>query len=136
MSANCGVCGIPSTSTKPIFLHYGSVLPSCSNCKLFFKRCNQECMNETGLKYKCIKMDPGKCLVSNELSKKQSCKECKFLKCLAVGMDPTKILGVEDRRKFVRKVYRKGSDQATDEYIILKLAKQEISAICSVLSHC
>ena len=81
-------------------------------------------------------MDPGKCLVSNELSKKQSCKECKFLKCLAVGMDPTKILGVEDRRKFVRKVYRKGSDQATDEYIILKLAKQEISAICSVLSHC
>ena len=114
MAEKCSVCGISAKPTKPIHLHYGSLSPSCLNCKLFFKRCHQECMDETGLKYKCIEGNPGKCLVSHELSKKLSCKECKFLKCFAVGMNPTAILGAKEKEKFAKKSLPKGTETQPD----------------------
>ena len=72
-------------------------------------------MTESGLKFKCLVGNPGKCLISHELSKSVVCKECKFMKCYAVGMDPSKILGAEEKRKFVRKRYRVESGQTTRE---------------------
>ena len=50
------------------------------------------------------------CNISHELSKKLSCKECKFLKCYGVGMDPSKILGEEEKQKYVKKSLQKATD--------------------------
>ena len=40
------------------------------------------------------------------MSTKETCKECKFIKCHAVGMNPDKILGTKEKAKYVKKSLR------------------------------
>ena len=67
------------------------------NCKIFFKRCVD--LSKT---YSCKRKTPGYCDQSYEIPLVEKCKGCRYLKCLSVGMDPSKIKAGEERKKFVR----------------------------------
>ena len=100
--AECRVCCRPSKPQKPNCGHYGVM--SCMSCKVFFKRCHEEYFKGGDFsKYPCIHED-GSCQINYEQPIK--CKYCRFLKCSLLGMDPTRILGEEARKKFCSKKNR------------------------------
>ena len=98
--SNCHVCGAPPTSSKEHCYHYGGI--SCINCKAFFKYCiDKQLVSPDGkIKYNCKQNRPGSCLVTHPMKSKELCKHCRYLKCLAAGMDSSMILKGEERKKY------------------------------------
>uniref|UniRef100_A0A7E4WBQ7 Nuclear receptor domain-containing protein n=1 Tax=Panagrellus redivivus TaxID=6233 RepID=A0A7E4WBQ7_PANRE len=70
---NCLVCGDPTKC-----YHYD--VPSCSGCKTFFRR-----TVISGRSYGC--KNKGKCLMKG----KGRCRQCRFDKCVTIGMNPAAI---------------------------------------------
>ena len=115
------ICLVCSSSPKPgsqHHSHYGAIC--CLSCKAFFKRIRDEAVNksnsESCLKYKCKKKRPGSCKTHYTTSTKDKCKECRYLKCIAVGMDPNQICAGELRHKFTR----------NNLYCFIKESKKEV----------
>ena len=97
----CHVCeSPPSAPSKEHCYHYGGI--TCVSCKAFFKYCfDKQLVSEDGqIKYKCVKNKPGSCTISHHLKSKDICKECRYLKCLAAGMDSSLILKGNDKKKY------------------------------------
>ena len=106
--AQCRVCCRPSKPQKPNCGHYGVM--SCMSCKLFFKKCHEDYFKGGDFsKYTCVNED-GNCQINYELPSIK-CKYCRFLKCSLLGMDPTRILGEEARKKFCSKKHRVAQGQ-------------------------
>ena len=102
---NCKICDRPPPGPdKNHGSHYGVV--SCFNCKAFFKYCHDKgLVTEDGqFKTKCKKKKPGTCTINYQVQTKDKCKECRYLKCLAQGMDGSLILQGHERKKFTRKL--------------------------------
>ena len=98
-SLDCRVCLRPSKPQKPNCGHYGVM--SCMSCKVFFKRCHEEYFKGGDFsKYPCVNED-GNCEINYEQPIR--CKYCRFFKCSLLGMDPSRILGGEERKKFCSK---------------------------------
>ena len=100
----CLVCSSPPKPGTQHHSHYGAIC--CMSCKAFFKRIRDEAVNKSGsescLKYKCKKKDPGSCNTHYQISTKDKCKECRYLKCIGIGMDPNQICAGDLRHKFTR----------------------------------
>ena len=76
---------------------------------MFFKRCKEEYFPGGDLsKYPCFKGD-GNCVIHYEVPIR--CKLCRFKKCLDLGMDPSRILDDEAKKKFCRVQYRNGTNK-------------------------
>ena len=111
MDSNCAVCSRPPAKGKKHFSFFGAIV--CMSCKAFFKRCHDLYITSEGkLKYTCKneQNDAGSSSSSEErrcdmhyLSMaKMKCKHCRYLKCLSVGMDPSRIKSGEERQKYTR----------------------------------
>ena len=101
MASVCLVCSIPPKPKTSHHSHYGALC--CMSCKAFFKRIGDEgIVSESGLKYSCKKKNPGFCNTHYQVSTKEKCKRCRYLKCIDVGMDPNQICAGEQRNKFTR----------------------------------
>ena len=107
--AQCRVCCRPSKPQKPNCGHYGVM--SCMSCKVFFKRCHEDYFQGGDFsKYPCVNKD-GNCQINYEQPYNDKCKYCRFLKYSLLGMDPTRILGEEARKKFCSKKHRVAQGQ-------------------------
>ena len=74
------------------------------------KRCHEDYFKGGDFsKYPCINED-GNCQINYELPSIK-CKYCRFLKCSLLGMNPTRILGEEARKKFCSKKHRVAQGQ-------------------------
>ena len=89
-SIQCQICGIIAKRNLPHYKHYEAVC--CLGCKAFFRRYVRG-VNQTAFKCK----GGGKCDLSVG---RKACKECRFRKCLEVGMDDSKVLNEDDRKKY------------------------------------
>ena len=87
----CPICFVSAKKTY-VHLHYGIL--SCKSCKAFFRRIVQY---DSSAKLKCVG-DEKHCDMRRE--PKLKCKRCRYLQCLRVGLDPSRVLGVEERKKF------------------------------------
>ena len=76
------------------------------SCKAFFKRCFDLYLTAEGkLKYECKKSNNSSeegCEIHYLATSKMTCKHCRYMKCLAVGMDPSRIKSGEEREKYTR----------------------------------
>ena len=100
-SLTCAVClGPPTNGKNRHCLAYGAIV--CLSCKAFFKRCHDGYIVDGVLKHHCKNNSPGNCDVHFEAKVKDKCKHCRYLKCLAAGMDPDKITTGKDRKKYTR----------------------------------
>ena len=75
----CEVCG-----DRTLGYHYNAI--SCEGCKGFFKR---TITKEKFGTYTCRKSNNCTILVGG----RKGCKKCRMIKCLRVGMDPSKVQG-------------------------------------------
>ena len=90
----CQICNEKPKNNGVHYTHYGAVC--CFSCKAFFRRIIRQEYNQRR-----------KCRFQNTCdfqdSKKPKCKKCRFEKCLKAGLNPDKVLGIEERRKYARK---------------------------------
>ena len=89
IETKCQICLTEASGNTKFYHHYGAIC--CYSCKAFFRRC---CRGETVQK-QC--KNGGVCQLNKG---RKTCKECRFQKCLAVGMEPEKLLYGEDRKKY------------------------------------
>ena len=89
-SIQCQICGIIAKRNLKHYKHYEAVC--CLGCKAFFRRYVRG-INQTALECK----GGGNCDLSVG---RTACKECRFKKCLEVGMDDSKVLNEDDRKKY------------------------------------
>ena len=88
ISKNCQICLTPADDDTKYYFHYGAIC--CLGCKAFFRRVYRDEIQTT---FVCKRQE--KCNL-----KIARCKHCRLKKCLQVGLDPKKILSVQDRKKF------------------------------------
>ena len=111
MDPGCAVCSRPPAKGKKHFSFFGAIV--CMSCKAFFKRCHDLYITSEGkLKYTCKneQNNAGEASDSEERrcdthylsGSKMKCKHCRYLKCLAAGMDPSRIKSGEERQKYTR----------------------------------
>ena len=103
----CQVCFMPTKAGKNNQFHYGAIC--CISCKAFFRRCHRE--DSQLEKFKC--KDGEKC--NFKVIKRIQCKRCRYLRCLAVGMDPSKVLNEEERKQYT---FPKKRELQTSQVII------------------
>ena len=87
----CQVCFEFSKDSQVFYAHYGVIC--CMGCKAFFRRVVRQ---EKTAKLICRRN--GKCDMKQ--MKRTRCKKCRFLQCQKVGLDPAKVLGEEERKKY------------------------------------
>ena len=103
-SIQCQICGIIAKRNLKHYKHYEAVC--CLGCKAFFRRYVRG-INQTALECK----GGGNCDLSVG---RTACKECRFRKCLEVGMDDSKVLNEDDRKKYTHpKKKTKSGENAT-----------------------
>jgi len=78
----CKVCNVEQKNTNHNY--YGST-NICSSCRNFFRR---TVLSKKHLGFKCfIRADGGGCVIDSIA--RESCKKCRYKKCLEVGMKPS-----------------------------------------------
>ena len=87
----CPIC-FATTSKTNVHSHYG--VSSCKSCKAFFRRITHI---DSSAKLKCMENDAH---CDMQRRPKLKCKKCRYLQCLRVGLDPSRVLGVEERKRF------------------------------------
>ena len=99
----CQICSTEATGNTKFYHHYGAIC--CYRCKAFFRRCSRgetvfgACKNN------------GKC----DLDKgRKTCKQCRYQKCLNVGMTPEKLLYGDDRKKYTHPKKRKKNESSAN----------------------
>ncbi|CAD5112134.1 DgyrCDS1373 [Dimorphilus gyrociliatus] len=121
----CKIC-----SDKSAGVHYG--VASCEACKSFFKRCNQKPPEGN----KCRK--PGYCTIVP--ARRNNCAECRYIKCLAVGMSINNIKTgrysakqLEESRREVEKLQRQRELEKNGFYANHTLKNEDIEKIVKTL---
>jgi hypothetical protein len=95
---NCFVCGEVSKSGEDFVRSYGGV--ACCSCRAYFRRATHRSKER-----RMICKKDKKCNVM--LQNRQSCKKCRYDKCLESGMDPNLVLSEEQKRVRFRKLLSK-----------------------------
>jgi len=87
---NCKICGERAAR----HVHYGAI--TCFSCRAFFRRSLQ---NKTAAKYICRR----KSTCEINVKTRKNCQYCRYMKCLAIGMNPNYVLSEEERKKRFKK---------------------------------
>lgn len=99
---NCKICGERAAR----HVHYGAI--TCFSCRAFFRRSLQ---NKTAAKYICRR----KSTCEINVKTRKNCQYCRYMKCLAIGMNPNYVLSEEERKKRFKKKNNSGEFQAEIE---------------------
>eukprot|EP00092_Neocalanus_flemingeri_P045881 GFUD01051470.1.p1 GENE.GFUD01051470.1~~GFUD01051470.1.p1 ORF type:complete len:682 (-),score=136.96 GFUD01051470.1:677-2722(-) len=86
----CKICAEPAARHT----HYGA--RTCFSCRAFFRRSLQ---NKTAAKYVCMRHS----MCEMNIKTRKNCQYCRYMKCLAIGMNPTYVLSEEERNKRFKK---------------------------------
>jgi len=86
----CKICGERAAR----HVHYGAT--TCFSCRAFFRRSLQ---NKTAAKYICRR----KSTCDINVKTRKNCQYCRYMKCLAIGMNPNYVLSEDERKKRFRK---------------------------------
>eukprot|EP00092_Neocalanus_flemingeri_P101423 GFUD01129678.1.p1 GENE.GFUD01129678.1~~GFUD01129678.1.p1 ORF type:complete len:647 (+),score=134.35 GFUD01129678.1:123-2063(+) len=86
----CKICAEPAAR----HIHYGAT--TCFSCRAFFRRSLQ---NKTAAKYVCRRHS----MCEMKIKTRKNCQYCRYMKCLAVGMNPTYVLTEEERKRRFKK---------------------------------
>ena len=90
----CPVCG--DFSVNGHSKNYGAFV--CFSCKAFFRRIHQK--EHFNIKtYICKKT--GNCKIT--VTTRRSCQRCRYEKCISVGMDPSSVMTLEEKKKWFTK---------------------------------
>ena len=109
-SIQCQICGVIAKGSLKHYRHYNTIC--CLGCKAFFRRYIRG-INQTNLECK----GGGNCDLTIG---RTACKDCRYKKCLKVGMDPSKVLGEEDRKRYTHQRKRpKPQDNEVIEEVTL-----------------
>ncbi|XP_054169177.1 vitamin D3 receptor-like [Oppia nitens] len=112
----CAVCG-----DRAIGKHFGAL--ACKSCKPFFRR--------NAIKNKVFKCKTnGNCEIN--LKTRKSCRKCRLIKCLAVGMKKNNILN-EDQRKHRNKLVEE--NRKKKQIYQLKGKKSNIEIKSNEINH-
>jgi len=95
---NCKICGERAAR----HVHYGAT--TCFSCRAFFRRSLQK---NTAAKYVCRRQSA--CEINCKTRK--NCQYCRYMKCLAIGMNPNYVLSEEERKKRFRKKNHSGNSE-------------------------
>ena len=98
-SIECQICGAIAKRNLKHYKHYEAIC--CLGCKAFFRRYVRG-INQTTLECKAS----GRCDLTIG---RTACKECRFRRCLQVGMDASKVLNEDDRKKYTHPRKKKPS---------------------------
>lgn len=90
---SCPVCGVLEAKKSPVHKHYGG--SCCLSCKAFFRRAVASKKSTEHFR-PCPTF--GRCAFTNDA--KIKCVQCRYSKCLAVGMKEELIPNEEERKKF------------------------------------
>lgn len=93
---NCKICGERAAR----HVHYGAT--TCFSCRAFFRRSLQK---NTAAKYVCRRQSA--CEINCKTRK--NCQYCRYMKCLAIGMNPNYVLSEDERKKRFRKKNHSGN---------------------------
>ena len=85
----CQVCGDVAND----HIHYGAI--SCYSCRAFFRRCR----TKTPLGGRCESV----CKI--DVISRKFCAHCRYLKCLAMGMNPRWVMTEEDKKEKKEKAH-------------------------------
>ena len=99
----CPICQEEEKTGRAHQAHYGVIC--CKSCKAFFRRIVQLGIDSSKLK---CKSQQEHC----DLKVRVKCKKCRYLQCLRIGLDPSNVLGVEERKKFTYPRKNKGKNEA------------------------
>ena len=106
--SKCQICGALAKEKSRHYRHYNAIC--CLGCKAFFRRHIRG--DNVASAYQC--KGGGNCDLT--LGRK-ICKDCRFSKCLKVGMDDSKVLNENDRKKYShprkRKTRRRSMQEAS-----------------------
>lgn len=86
----CKICGERAAR----HVHYGAT--TCFSCRAFFRRSLQ---NKTAAKYICRR----KSTCDINVNTRKNCQYCRYMKCLAIGMNPNYVLSEDERKQRFRK---------------------------------
>jgi len=95
----CKICAEPAAR----HVHYGAT--TCFSCRAFFRRSLQ---NNTAAKYVCMRQS----VCEMNIKTRKNCQYCRYMKCLAVGMNPSYVLSEDERKRRFRK---RRNNSATEE---------------------
>ncbi|XP_064097038.1 uncharacterized protein LOC135208604 [Macrobrachium nipponense] len=97
----CKVCGDVAKS-----YHFGGL--SCDSCKAFFRRTVQSESWETFL---CV--TGGNCQITPN---KRSCQACRYESCRKIGMDPSLVMTMSDRKALMYRKLERKKQQLLENY--------------------
>ncbi|XP_068233954.1 uncharacterized protein [Palaemon carinicauda] len=101
----CKVCGDIAKS-----YHFGGL--SCDSCKAFFRRTVQSESWETFL---CI--TGGNCVITPH---KRSCQACRYELCRKIGMDPSLVMTMKDRKALMYRKLERKKQQLLENYQMME----------------
>ena len=104
--SKCQICGALAKEKSRHYRHYNAIC--CLGCKAFFRRHIRG--DNVASAYQC--KGGGNCDLT--LGRK-ICKDCRFSKCLKVGMDDSKVLNENDRKKYSHPRRKKRSRRSIQE---------------------
>ena len=123
----CFVCGEASKSGQDFSRSYGGV--ACFSCRAFFRRATHRLKKRPIVCHNGNGNGGQKCNVT--LENRQSCKKCRYEKCLENGMDPDLVLSEEQKvvrfRKLLskkKKVFPSNESAQNNERLLVPIAKE------------
>lgn len=110
LSKTCQICLSDAPAKIKFYHHYGAIC--CYSCKAFFRRYVR---GENNIHLHRCK-ENNTCPLTEG---RKTCKNCRYTKCLQVGMSPEKVLNEEDRKKYThpKKNKRKSNGDPTEATI-------------------
>ena len=110
LSKTCQICQSNAAPKIKFYQHYGAIC--CYSCKAFFRRYVR---GENNIHLHRCKENNACPLTEG----RKTCKNCRYNKCLQVGMTPEKVLNEEDRKKYTHpKKNKRKRDETTENTTI------------------
>ena len=107
LSKTCQICQSNAPPKVKFYQHYGAIC--CYSCKAFFRRYVR---GENNIHLHRCK-ENNSCPLTEG---RKTCKNCRYNKCLQVGMTPEKVLNEEDRKKYTHpKKNKRKRDETTED---------------------
>ena len=108
----CFVCGSTSKPGQDFIRNYGGIV--CYGCRAFFRRSHQSTKTQN---YVCKNSSCSPIATEN----RQSCKSCRYTRCLRAGMKPELVLSEDQKLIRFRKVLSKKKRVSLQTQVVRKV---------------